>query len=468
MSETGAGALRGATARREAERRAERIQPDLVAAGVRRLALTFVNHAGAILVKVVPLARLAAVARDGVGFSPVSDAWTVMGVPDPAHPLAVPDGDLRLVPDLDQLLVLEGRCGWAWAPADRHDREGAPYPADQRLFCRAGRSTLERGGVTLRMGFELEWVVAEPGPDGRCIPAVSGGPYGADRLVEAADYAAALTDALDAAAIPWLQFHPEYGPGQFELSLAPADPVRAADLLVAARLLIQRVTRRFGWHASFSPLVDAARVGNGGHLHFSVEQNGRALLQGGEGHHGLSPEGAGLIGSLLEHLPALLPIACPLAVSYGRLGPARWSAPYRIWGVENREAALRLIPSGGDGSAAHLELKTADLGANPYLLVGAVLALVREGLARPGVLPDAVRGDPSLLPCPPERLPRTLAEASAAFAASVPLRDAMGPLLFSTLLESQRAEIRRAAPLDPEALIASCRWLPPLGEPLPG
>ena len=46
-----------------------------------------------------------------------------------------------------------------------------------------------------------------------------------------------------------------------------------------------------------------------------------------------------------------------------------------MWGIENREAALRLIPTAADGAAAHLELKVVDLAANPYLLLAAVQAV---------------------------------------------------------------------------------------------
>ena len=444
--------------RREAEALASALRSDLQGKGIRRLAVTFINHAGATLVKVVPLGRLPEVARDGVGFSPVSDAWTVDGVPDPDHALAVPDGDLRLIPDLKALLPLEAALGWAWAPGDRRDREGHPYGADQRSFCRRQQRTLSGLGIELTAGFEIEWLVAETRAGTVCQPAVAGGPYGADRVVNGFDYLAALTEALDAAELPWLQIHPEYGPGQFELSLAPGNPLQAADRLVAARLLIQRVTHRFGWQVSFSPLPEPAWVGNGGHLHVSLREQGLPLLEGGDGPAGLTPRGAGVLGLLLEELPALLPIACPLVISYRRLGPGRWSAPFQAWGVENREAALRLIPSAGDGAAAHLELKVADLAANPYLLCGALMALVAAGLLGGRPLPDPVVGDPSKLPSQPPRLPRRLETASACFAGSEILRSAMGPLLHETLLQSQVAECRRAARIDDEQLITSSRW----------
>lgn len=441
------------------------LQQTLLDQGLRRLAITFVTHAGLPLVKVVPMAHLASVARLGVGFSPVSDAFGIDGGIDPAQRLARPDGDLRLRPDLAALRPLEPESGWAWAPGDRLDRDGQPYAADQRSFCRRQQQVLGERGVELRAGFELEWLVADPGPDGEARPAIAGGPYGADRLMAALDYAAAVTDAFDAAGLEWLQFHPEYGAGQFELSLAPADPLAAADRLVVARLLIQRVTHRFGWRCSFSPLPAAERVGNGGHVHLSVRREGVPLLEGGDGPAGLTEAGAGLLGALLEQLPALLPLACPLGVSYRRLGPGRWSAPFQAWGVENREAALRLIPSGGDRAAAHLELKVSDLSANPYLLLGGLLAVIDDGLARPRTLSEPVQGDPAALgPAAPPRLPEDLGAASAAFAASTLLRQAMGSLLHDTLVDRQQAELRRCAGLDAESLVASTRWLPLAGD----
>lgn len=439
----------------------------LATAGVRRVAVTFVNHAGSPLVKTFPLERLAVVAHQGVGFSPVADAFAVDGSVDPLHPLARPDGDLRLRPDLQALIPFDLAAGWAWAPGERFDREGGPYAADQRGFCRRALAELTALKAEVVAGFEIEWVVATAAaePEGDAVagwrPALLGGPYGADRLVDGLDYVSALAEALEAAGLPWLQIHPEYGLGQMELSLAPADPLSAADRLVAARLLIQRVTARFGWRCSFSPLVTPDRVGNGGHVHLSLSRDGLPLWQGGDGVAGLTAPGAGVLGALLEQLPALLPLACPLALSYRRLGPGRWSAPFQAWGVENRETALRLIPTAGDGAPAHLELKVADLAANPYLLLGGLLAVVADGLQRPRPLAAPVQGDPAALGvAAPPRLPASLEEASRAFATSSVLRDALGDLLHSTVLETQRAEHRRAAHLDPDQLLLQSRWSP--------
>ncbi|MBD2549872.1 glutamine synthetase [Microcystis elabens FACHB-917] len=437
---------------------------ELAAQGIRWVAITWVNNAGAPLVKVVPLAAFEAAATVGVGFSPVADAFGADGAIPATHRLARPDGDLRLRADRAALAPLEPASGWAWAPGERFGRDGTPYGGDQRHFCRRQMERLEQGGVELRAGFELEWLVAVPAADLTAAPAIPGGPYGADRLVEGLDYATALLEAIEAAGLPWLQFHPEYGAGQFEMALAPGTPLEAADRLVQAKLVIQRLTRRFGWRCSFSPKPCLEQVGNGGHLHLSLERDGAALLQGGTGEAGLSDAGAGMLGALLEELPALLALACPLAVSYRRLAPGSWSAPFQVWGVENREAALRLVPTAADGAPAHLELKVADLAANPYLLLGAAAAVVADGLAQPRPLPPPVSGDPSGLPVgTARRLPSSLAEASAAFAASDLLRQALGEALHGSLLDSQAVEVRRAEDCSEAELVAAAAWWPVVG-----
>ncbi len=432
--------------------------------GIRWVAITWVNHAGAPLVKVVPLVSFDAAAAVGVGFSPVSDAFRADGVIDPAHGLARPDGDLRLRADAAAMALLEPATGWAWAPGERFERTGTPYAGDQRHCCRQLQKKLSQAGVELQAGFELEWLVATHRPNADPQPAVPGGPYGADRLMEGLDYATALLDSLEAAGIPWLQFHPEYGAGQFELSLAPGTPLEAADRLVHSRLVIQRVTRRFGWRCSFSPKPSLERVGNGGHLHLSLRRDGLPLLQGGDGPGGLTDAGGAVLAAMLEELPALLALACPLEISYRRLAPGSWSAPFQVWGIENREAALRLIPTAADGAAAHLELKVVDLAANPYLLLAAVQAVVEAGLGQARPLPQPIKGDPASLPVDAAvRLPASLAEASAAFAASALLREAFGENLHASLLDSQCAEVHRCAGLSDPDLAAADAWWPLVG-----
>src|SRR5512140_1957659 len=105
-------------------------------------------------------------------------------------------------------------------------------------------------------------------------------------------------------------------------------------------------------------------VGGGFHLDMRMWCDGRSLMTGGAGPYGLSEEAQAFIAGILDGLPALLAIGAPSVASYLRLVPQRWSAPYRCWGRENREAGVRLVAGSND---ANVEGKGIDASANPYL-----------------------------------------------------------------------------------------------------
>ena len=164
------------------------------------------------------------------------------------------DRDLRLFPDLERLVVLAAQPGWAWAPLDRRTQEGEPHPGCQRTFARRMAARAAERGLQASMGFEAEWVL-DAGAGDEFVPATSGLGYGMDRLIEVSDYCRELLQALSAQAIEVLQLHPEYAPAQFELSVAPADPVAAADRILLVRHTIRAVTIGAGMRCSFAPAM---------------------------------------------------------------------------------------------------------------------------------------------------------------------------------------------------------------------
>lgn len=443
------------------ERRAQELQREL-ADDITGVIISFVDHSGAGRVKVVPLEALGRAARFGVGYSPVIDAFTSDGGIDAASPLDRPDGDLRMVPDLDQLAVLRDPAGWAWAPGDRFTQDGSVYANCQRSFARAQVAAAAAQGLSALMAFEVEWMVGQDAEG--FTPAFTGTGYGLGRFLGAADYVRDVVDSLEAAGITVEQIHPEYGPAQFEVSVAAQDPVSAADTNVLVKLVISAVSARHGLRASFAPAVVSDNVGNGGHLHASFWKDGANLLAGGDGRYGLTPPGESILAGLLDSLPALLAIGAPTPGSYLRLQPSRWAGAFQIWGIENREAALRLIEaSPANPGQANAELKCFDLSANPYLLTGAIMAVARKAAARSAHLPAEVSGDPAAPGHPLAdsvvRLPGSLAETVKALEASEDLREAMGDELLGTFAAARRAAIALAADQTTDQVIADARWL---------
>jgi glutamine synthetase len=368
-----------------------------------------------------------------------------------------PVGDLRLFPDLDRLVVLAGQPGWAWAPLDRRTQAGEPHPGCQRTFARrmAERATSE--GLAVRMGFEVEWVL-DAGVGDDHVPATAGPAYGMDRLIEVSDYCRDLLSALAAQSVDVEQLHPEYAPAQFELALGPTDPVAAADRVLLVRHTVRAITGRAGMRCSFAPALVVGGVGSGCHLHTSLWREGRSLMTGGPDPHGLTADAEAFVAGVLEGLPALLAVGAPSVASYLRLVPQRWSAPYCCWGRENREAAVRLI------AGSNAEVKCLDGSANPYLLVGSVLALGLDGVARGLRLPGEMTVDPATLSDNQlaaggvTRLPQSLGEAVEHFSRCEVLAEAMGNDLFGTVVALRRSEIAQFADASERDIVRATRF----------
>ncbi|MFI9201268.1 glutamine synthetase [Streptomyces sp. NPDC053048] len=451
------GEERAVEQRERAESAARQAAAQLTARDVRGVALTWVDNAGISRVKAVPTSRLAHAARWGVGASPSFDVYLVDDSAVTSRHIGGPDGDLRLFPDLDRLTVLAAQPGWAWAPVDRYEQQGVPYVACQRGFARRMADAAQARGLRLSMGFETEWVVTHANGHEPPRYACSGPAYGMTRMIELSDYLRDVLDALTAQRVEVLQIHPEYSPGQFEVSVAPTDPVDAADLSVLVRETIRAVSLRHGLDASFAPVVEPGGVGNGAHLHLSLWQDERNLCRGGDGPCGMTRECEAFLAGVLRELPALLALGAPTPASYLRLEPSRWAGVYQCWGLEAREAALRFITGAPDDVlGANAEVKCFDPAANPYLVTGAVIAAGLAGLDEGLVLPAPAAGDPAVTGGQ-VRLPTSLAEALEHFERSELLRTALGDPLFEAIAAVRAGEVKLFEGLAPKDIASATR-----------
>ncbi len=435
--------------------------------GVVGVATTFVDNSGVARVKAVPLDRLPHLAAWGVGSSISFDRFRfddwIAG--DGAGREAV--GDLRVMPDVRRVVPLGGTTGWAWAPADRYQQDGTPHDQCGRLLLASLTGSLAARGTTMKAAVELEWVVGHDVGDDDFHPAARGPAYGMARLVDASDYSADLLVALADSGVVVEQFHPEYAPGQLELSVAAEDPVSAADTSVLVRAVIAAVGVEHGLRTSFSPKVAVPGVGNGGHVHLSLWRDGANLMSGGpDARFGLTADAEAFAAGILEHLPALMAVGAPGVTSYLRQVPSHWAGTYACWGLENREAAVRMVTGspGATASAANVEVKCFDLHANPYLVFAGLIAAGLAGLSSSAALPDPVDVDPAVLPEAElesrgiRRLPQNLREAVGAFAADSVVRGAFGGPLSASVIAVRESELELFDGESDETVAAATRW----------
>ncbi|MGW0945307.1 glutamine synthetase [Streptomyces sp. NPDC002623] len=448
--------------------RATALGGELSARGVHGVVLAYVDTAGVGRVKTIPTAALVSAAAWGVGMSPVFDTFLANDHIVTTDVLGSPDGDLRLYPDLDRLTVLAGQPGWAWAPVDRITQDGERHPGCSRTFLRRVVADAARAhGVAFKAGIEIEWTLGlDSAPAGEFVPATTGPAYGAIRQVELSEYTAELLAACAAQGVDVDQIHPEYAPGQFEISVGALDPVAAADRSVLVRQTIRAVARRHGLRVSFSPAVVAQGVGNGGHVHLSGWRDGVNLHAGGDRRHGLTADAEAFAAGVLARLPALTAVTAPSPASYLRLKPSQWAGVFTAWGLEARESAVRLVrgTAGRRAEQANLEVKPVDLAANPYLALGSLIAAGVDGLAAGAALPEESAGDPARLGAEEaaargvRRLPTSLAEAVVEFRKDEMLRDALGPVLADAVSAVRQGEIDAVDGLDDEQVAAAYRW----------
>jgi glutamine synthetase len=437
---------------------------ELAARGVRVIAVTMVDNAGVARVKAVPMAAFEGALRNGLGLSPIFNVCTVVDTFTRSAAVGGPTGDLRLIPD-PAAARLCADPGWAIAPADQYTQDGEVFGCCQRSFARRMVKEAYARGLELSFGWELEWFLGSEA-DGSFVPAYKAPAYGLAALAELSTYVCELAQHLAESGVHIGQIHPEYAPGQLEISLPHGDPVASADLNVFARHAIRSASVRHGWRASFSPVVIPQEVGSGGHLHFSVTRGGRNLFARGEGPHGMTEVGESFLAGVLAELPALMAVGAPSVASYLRLQPSQWAGAYACWGHENREAAMRFVAgmAGSEQASANCEVKCFDQSANPYLASGAVIAAGLHGIEQALTLPAGVVDDPAALSerereaLGAERLPRSLDVSISALEQSTPLRSAMGAMLFDAVLAVRRAELEAFKDADPDTMLAAHRW----------
>jgi glutamine synthetase len=421
---------------------------------------TIVNPAGLTLAKVVSASAAAKFADPGLGASPTWHGFAIDRAGIAFTEAISVVGDERIRIDRHALRVIED--GLAWAPASFFDQDGNPVPACTRGTLARVESRVEQAGLRALVGHEIEFLLV--GPNGERLPGQLWAQYGMAGVLEHEGFVRDVMAATAAAGIAVEQFHPEYGVNQFEMSLAPASPVAAADQVVLARILLGRVARNHGLRVSLSPVPFAGSVGSGAHQHFSLLRDDAPIFSGGHGPHGLTGEGAAAIAGVLSGLAEAQLAFSGSIVSGLRMRPGNWAGAYACWGTENREAAVRFLPAThGNPHGANVEVKVIDPSADPYLATAAVLGLALDGIEQQSVLPPEITVDPETLSAEARtaagvvQLSHHQSDAIAAMDHSHRLRSILGDPVIDALVAVRRYEDQTYGNLTAEELADNFR-----------
>src|SRR6478672_2699875 len=418
----------------------------LEASGVSFIRVVWCDNANIIRAKAIHRGALSHHLAHGVGISAAQQALPVMyDAPVPASGLG-PVGEIRLVPDWSTFNQLP------YAPS--HGRvmgdmilDGSPWSLCPRDFLKRMIAEAKTEGFEVKAAFENEFYLLRPTADGLGIEPSDQTVFAATQAMnlhrEVIDEIAA---ALMAQGIPVEQYYPESGTGQQEISIRYTHALSAADQQVVFRETVHAVAQRHHLKASFLPKIFANQAGSGCHLHLSLWHQEQNLVPDPKGFQGLSKTALSFIAGILEHLKGLMALTTPSPNSYRRIRPHCWSGAFQAWGIDNREAAVRVPSDPAILSPSNFELKTVDASANPYIALGAVIAAgldgVRQGLTPgepvavdPGSFSEAERQAREIEP-----LPTSLGDAIAYLRQDKILLNALGSELAQAYLAVRQAE----------------------------
>lgn len=406
-----------------------------------------------------PVSDIANRRRSGVGWVPANLALTPFGVIAADSPFG-PIGDLRLLADDDagdgaQITGFGAERNLTAFLCDVRQTDGSEWAGCGRTLLKRALADLKtETGLGVLASFEHEFLLSGirgPAPQA----------FSMHDLRAAQPFAEALIAALDAAGAEPEMILPEYGPGQFEVTLKPAGGLQAADRAVLLREITRDVARQMGLKATFAPIVDPKSVGNGVHLHLSLLRPDGGNATADLGRPGEVSKAAGsFVAGVLRHLPALCAVLAPSVISYLRLTPHRWSAGFTAFGHRNREAAVRICPTidlpGFDRiRQIHLEFRAADAAASPYLALALILRAGLQGLREMLPAPPLVDRDPADLDAEQagrlgvRRLPDSLPAALAALRADPVALDWLPEPMRSAYFAVKRMELSMVGELAP-------------------
>jgi glutamine synthetase len=366
-------------------------------------------------------------------------------------------GDLMLLPDPSAEMHVDFDDGSApehLILSDLRRTDGTPWECCPREFLRRAIAALANEGYQLLAAFEQEFVYTG-------AEAFAASPYSLAAFRQQGHFGAMLIAALRAAGLTPETFLAEYGPRQFEVTVAPAAALAAADHAIIIRELARAAAFRLGHRAIFAPMIEPDGTGNGVHIHMSLRDNEDRPRTYEEGQpYGLSAPAVSFFAGILEHLPALCAVTAPSPVSYLRLTPNRWAPTQADIAVQDRGASLRICPVFGAADHAsiadqfNVEYRPADATACPYIALAAIIFAGVEGLRHKLELPaDASSGSRVTAPAS-RQLPRSLDAALNALERTSVASEWFGPAHFDAYLKAKRAEEANTKEFDPAALCA--------------
>jgi glutamine synthetase len=362
------------------------------------------------------------------------------------------ESDMLLLPDPPSFRIFpweqmeRGKVGRLIC--DIRQPDGSVFPGCPRTRLKRVLDEALQHGFTMYAGMECEFFLFMQDENGKPSTRThdAGGYFDLSPVDKGEEVRRDIVNTLEALGFEIEAAHHEVAPGQHEIDFKSEEALAAADSVATFKLVVRKVARDRGLHATFMPKPIYGVSGSGMHTHQSLFSGGQNAFYDPTDEIQLSRCARQYIAGLLKHARGFCAITNPLINSYKRLVPD-YEAPTRVaWAEHNRSPLVRVPARRGPGTRC--ELRMPDPSCNPYL---ALAVMLKAGL-------DGIKND--LDPPPPvtkniyrlsvrerrhhkvEDLPTNLSNALDLFERDKLVQEAVGRHITRHFISAKRAEWR--------------------------
>jgi glutamine synthetase len=407
--------------------------------GIQYLRFEMPDLHGVSRLKVVPINKVEGYARKGLNFYGGTLALDTASkvVPGTGYHAERKYRDHMLIPDWETLTpvpwldhTMKVICDAQWSPNE-------PLVVSPRYLLKSLLNVASQMGYQVMMGHEFEFYLLDsakqPLFDGLHI-------FNHIRNQYVPEINQLLT-YLEGSGIDIITHNCEYAPSQFEINYGAAIGIQAADKAFTFKNAVKEIAHHLGYHATFMTKPFAGLAGCCCHFHISLwDKSDRNLCVNTNDPLGLSSTFKSFIQGILDHAPAMMPLANPTPNCYRRLKPHTFAPSNISWGVEDRSAMVRVKSTYDEGT--HLEMRAASGLSNPYLTAAATLAAGLLGIRQQRPLQRMSDGpsedNPDLA-----KLPGSLEAALAALTADSEMQTILGEEFCQLFSQVKQFELDR-------------------------
>lgn len=424
--------------------------------GIDRVKLGVTDIDGVVRGKYISLDKFESIAGSTGGFCDCVMGWDVAdelydNAAFTGWHTAFPDALYRLDLTTERRLKDEDDIPYFIGEFVHNDRESL-HPICPRSRLKHVLSIAADMGFVPRMAFEYEFFIFRETPQSirdkhyRDLIPLSPGAFGYSvlRANALSDLFNEFMDYCRDHDFPLEGLHCETGPGVWEAAISVDEGLAAADRASLFKTFAKSFFNKRDMVATFMARWSMDYPGQSGHCHQSLfDGTDNNLFYDGDDTHHMSDTMRHYVAGLQKYLKPFLALTSPTINSYTRLVKGYWAPTASTWGIENRTAALRVIP--GKASAQRVEFRIGSADANPYLVAAANVAAGLLGIREKLELSPPVEGNAYDIQDELDddwQLPGNLLDATRNLAACMEAREMLGDAFIDHFVASREWEVR--------------------------